>query len=278
MIKELNQVIAGGRECKVLTSTASTITCVTSPSQEDIVRFVSVDGSGRPSFSKEIVANSSRAYGSPGWWIRLWPLSNYYSNQMRDDNVQLSLGYRGDSLFSLYYMFGTDWNSKIGVDSQTFAAQFATHLVAPVSGDYRFVVSGDDNVFLFCRLEGQRTETTLFSNLPYTDANNVYSNLGQRLSQPVTLLAGQRLRLRALLVNVNTADYLSVGLRIDPSTAVENITQVVHGNGQVQEVDLTSPTFAHHHTLRDIQVVSLTINYQREVQVKRPSLAVHIMR
>lgn len=203
----------------------------------------------------------------------MWPLSNYYSNQMREDNVQLSLGYRGDSLFSLYNMFGSDWNSKVGVDAQTFAAQFATLLVAPVSGDYRFVISSDDNVFLYCRLEGHETETTLFSNLPYTDANNVYSNLGQRLSQPVTLAAGQRLRLRALLVNVNTADYLSIGLRIDPSTAVENITEVVHGNGQVQEVDLTAPTFAHHHALRDIQVVSLTINYQREVQVSSSTLA-----
>ncbi len=63
-----------------------------------------------------------------------------------------------------------------------------------------------------------------------------------------------------------SADYLSIGLRIDPTEEVSAISSVVHGDGNHQHVDLTNPSFLHHHALRDIQVVSLAINYQREVQ------------
>lgn len=265
-------MLVGGYECEVIAATASSITCITSSvdvSTRDqvVANLVSVNLAGHPSFTNQLDLNSTRDFGSPGWWIRMWSLSNYNSNQMREDNMQLSIGYRGDSLFSMYYLFGSKWETMLGVGAQTFGAQFMTYLVAPVTGDYRFVMSSDDNSFLYCRLQGAQKETTLFNNLLYTEPNLVYSIFPQRLSQKVFLQAGQRLRLRAVLVNTMTIDYLSIGLRIDPSEPLANIQSVAIGHGSDQTVNLTNPVFLQHHLLREIQVVSLSITYQREIQV-----------
>lgn len=270
-MKELNHVIVSGYDCIVQSVTSTTIVCQTSSIEHAlrdllITDNVIVSAQGLPSFRSDISLNSSRDYGSPGWWLHTWSLSNYYSNQMTDQNVLISMGYRGDSLFSFYYLFGSDWEQKAGVGLQTFAAQLQTYLVAPMEGYYSFYLSSDDNSFLYCKKSSEASETTLFNNIPYSDPNAIYTMLSARRSSRVYLNAGERLKLRAVLINTNTIDYISLGLRIDPVNNVSQINTIEHGDGLQQYVNLQDPVFMHHHSLRDIQVLTLSIDYQREVQ------------
>ena len=96
-----------------------------------------------------------------------------------------------------------------------------------------------------------------------------------RYSSGIRLASGERYHLRARTTNVVGPDNLHLALRIDPDY-VNGTSYLSDGwfedlkdaPAEVYSPPLSlSANFLHHHSVRDIQTLHLSMNYQREVQV-----------
>lgn len=150
------QVYAAGQLCDVINKTdaryiksklASTeiLQCVTRPVNSlEYIRSTylnaSIDTNKSSTikeyyFTKESLLSSSRTYGSPGWWMKLWDSAS----ELTDENVRISGGIREDLLLSFWFKFGSNWPENIGYIShgntlQSYRAEFRTILTAPFTG------------------------------------------------------------------------------------------------------------------------------------------------
>jgi len=84
---------------------------------------------------------SPRTHGSPGWWMKLWDMGSYYSNQLTDSRVRLSGGIRQGLSLGFWYDFGSNWPTTAGYSSSgyqahAFVADFAAVLTAPYTGTF----------------------------------------------------------------------------------------------------------------------------------------------
>eukprot|EP01040_Poterioochromonas_malhamensis_P001800 gene1800-1926_t len=274
-----NAVFIGGLPCDVISADYSVVTCTTRSLESSFNYQGLIDTSlTAPRFQRTVVANSSRNFGSPGWWVQLWSVTDYNSNTMTLKKMKLSFGFKQDMTFSLYQLVGSSWPSVLNyVDGSfsglTFAADLSTFLVAPISGFYRFYVNSDDYNYLYGKLPGGSERLLLSTS--YTAIDDLYSNgFPSHISSSVYLKRGQRYKLRSRLVNSGgSQDFLRVGMRIDPNFTDPANNQAIAG---VMEDDfrfynysltaLQSNKFLHHHGLRTIQIVSLKIFYQQEIQ------------
>jgi hypothetical protein len=192
----LMTVYAGGVLCDVISSTFDTLTCKTR----------AVDQLANPSlnsllFGQSAVtfqANSSRAFGSPGCWVKMW---TYGSANVGKDSYAVQFPWRTGFYFSMYYEFGgSDWptTASTGMTTLRFVADISTILVAPYSGLYTFYLSGDDVASLYGHLLSTATEDLLASTT-YAPGNEFFYFPSQ-ISVAVRLARGQRYALRARTV------------------------------------------------------------------------------
>ena len=271
-----NIVYASGQRCDVLSADFNTISCQTrSVEAASLSLFVSEiqvqDGHPVAPSNSRWKYNSTRSFGSAGWWVKLWDWNAYNANKFPNSAVRRSFALHQGMSFGLYYDVGSDWPAQLGYssrtwDSRSFVADFSTVLVAPLTGVYYFyVINVDDDVSLY----GTPYNTNREKLLVPTDRSAVRESAGVRLS------AGDRYSLRARLINYGGPDNLLLALRIDPEyfNGTAYLTDGLLGSSANSPEEAFSPplqlsdTFLRHHAVRDIQQVQLSMAYNFEIQV-----------
>jgi hypothetical protein len=289
-------VFVAGYICDVKSSNFEEITCVTRSS--DIAQNVNsissllVNPSQPNTFlSNNHALNSTREYGSPGWWIKMWDMSDFNSKRMRDSNVKVSVGWKGDSFTSFFYLLKTDWNTYFNYISnnwspQSFASEMSTYLIAPIEGYYRFYMNADDDAFLYGTFMNKNTPVsreTLLLQTSFIGWGNIYGNLAKQMTRDIYLKRGQRYKLRAVVINYQGPDFFKLSLRVSPNETAASIDFSASDPTtdsydkkfyNISSKVLTDPVFQHHHTLKTVQIINLSIFYQREVQVRSDFLLI----
>jgi hypothetical protein len=262
-----NQVFASGQPCSVLSATVNTITCVTSSVQNSsLAAYIDLYNreNARPSVT-EWKYNSTRSFGSPGWWINVWDWSSYSSNKFPLSDVRISFGLKQALSFGFYYDVGSNWPTLLSYSSKGsnkyhYAADFTTVLIAPYSGNYVFYMDSDDDAILFgsrylydtsFRNDGIGNEVQLLSTR-YSPRGSFFKSLDGSLH----LERGDKYHLRVRLSNGGGGpDFVELAMRVDLD---DHETST---NNSISKVTM------HHHSLKDIQIIQLSWNYQYEVQV-----------
>ena len=284
-----NVVLIGGQFCDVQNSDHQTITCLTRPHSDfNYLDDIAWDQKSVPSFKHEMRSNTTRNYGSPGWWVNIWNMNDYSQKQMTPNNVRISFGWRQELMYGLYYTVGSSWPQYYNYQSRSYdwlayASDLTTYLIAPFSGFYRFYMSSDDSAFLYGMDPtpgANHTERLLLATqYSYFGYGYVYTDINKHMTKDIYLNRGQRYRLRARLINTGGADYLQIGLRIAPNMSDKSnfqfnqlsVKSELNLDAMVYNYSLgslrNSSAFLRHHSLKTIQIVSLQIFYQREVQV-----------
>eukprot|EP01036_Dinobryon_divergens_P027890 gene27890-36744_t len=282
-----NIVYAGGQRCVTISSDFNTITCRTSTvDQESLSSFVSSiqrstinsGGSNITTANLQWNYNSTRSYGSSGWWVKIWDGNSYASNSFPDSAVRLSFGVRQGMSFGLYYNVGSDWPSQLGYnskrgDSYVYVADYLTILVAPFTGTYFFYVQNVDDYVSLYGAPYNQTGAGPEKLLVTATYSSIYSNpYIQKVSSGVSLKAGDRYHLRARMVNNLGPDNLHLALRIDPQYFNDTL-YLSDGlmQAKLREEAFSPPltfsdNFLQHHAVRDIQTMRLSMNYQVEIQ------------
>lgn len=221
----------------------------------------------------------------------MWDYATALTNSYSNSNIRLSLGFKQGLSHSFTGSIDrNNWQNILGYNSknsqsQAFAAEYTGVLVAPYTGIYTFYANGDDALTvrgaLYDPLLGVYGPETSLINVPsYTAAGDFITYASINHSPGISLTRGSRYRLRTSLINKNTLDYIGVAMRVDPAYDPNTgylLDGVLSANGQdinlapetiSQPVPLTfSPTFLHHHAVREIQLVSINAILKREVQV-----------
>lgn len=248
-------VYAGGLPCAIVSASVDTIICRTSSSVTSSIKSkIGQNNQGLPYFTSQVNVTSSRDYGSPGWWIKLTDSSN----------KEISLSFKSDMLFSMYYGLSSTWYTDFNLTSVVYTAEMSTYLTAPFSGYYRFYMSTDDSGELYGTQTGTTSEQLLLST-SYTDINDIYGSLSGHISSEIFLNRGDKYKLRLVASNYAGPDYVSLGLKIRPMIGAD-LSKAAVGNG-LQQADVNSSTFLRHHALQEVQIVSLSMLYHREIQV-----------
>lgn len=293
-----NIIYAGGEPCTVLTVDSTTLTCQTAPvSGASLAAFERgvltskqiVFGTPQdiPSVPFDWVHNSSRSYGSSGWWVKVWDWNAFNAQKFPDSDVRLSFTVHEDLSFSLYRSVGGDWYSQLNYQSklnewssfyaQSYVADYITTLVAPYSGYYFFyILSSDDETTVYgasYNATGPGPETLLVSSA-YANINVQWSN--RRKSRGVFLRIGDRYQLRSRLVNYAGPDDIHLALEVQP-LFFNGSSNVLLDAAEYRVADLPleanpvpltpSETFLHHHSVKDVQQLQLSMLFQREMQV-----------
>ncbi len=189
-------VYAGGLPCEVLASTSTTISCRTSETAEDYV--------------------SSRLFGSPGWWMRIW--NEAYINNLHPtpDNAQLSFRWTKKFYFSLYDSYGYSWPTTLNANfpnNNRYIHDSATVFTAPYTAYYIFYIASDDYAYLYGSSEGIEVEEKLLAYNPsYSNEKRYYKNPKQQISSRIPLVKGEKLYLRFRnVVETLSLDYFYLG-------------------------------------------------------------------
>lgn len=225
----------------------------------------------------------------------MWDWNAYLHNLYLDSNVRLSLGFRQGLSYGFSYSMSTNnwqtimnYSSETSTSSQAFAAEYDAVLVAPYTGYYTFYANGDDSITvsgsLYDAQNGYGPETQLIRVPLYTSPGDFITYAAINHSPRISLTRGSRYKLRVSLINNIRQDNMEVAMRVDPVydsatgylldglNSVNNQDTNLPPEVLLQEntVPLTfSPTFLHHHALRDVQIVSVNALLQKEVQVMR---------
>ena len=177
------------------------------------------------------------------------------------------------------------YDSKLSTQNKFFAAEYIGVLVAPYTGVYTFYANGDDTLTvrgaLYDPILGYVNEQSIISVPSYTEPGDFMTYDSINHSPGVRLTRGSRYRLRTSLYNRQGNDNIEVAMRIDPDYDAATgflLDGVQHANGNdghlapeilAQPAPLTfSPTFLHHHAVREVQNVTISATLIREVQVK----------
>lgn len=154
-------VYVAGRPCDVISTGSGTsagkteeFRCRTRPAEEPPKLRALLDSVPAPKPSpavgtyedyffteQELQLQSTRNYGSAGWWMKLWDYVSYNTNSRLDSQVRFSWGLRQALSFSFIDLFGYYWPYQVNYDAKTgsiqvFTADLATYLVAPYEGGY----------------------------------------------------------------------------------------------------------------------------------------------
>ena len=289
----MNIVYAAGQRCNVLTADFNTLICQTSSVENSALSsFLSslnhfedtVDHSEQKlSFpSSHWKYNTTRRYGSAGWWVRLWDWNSYQTNRYHMSNVRVSFGLHQGMQFGLSYDVGGDWPSKLGYSSANwnwaaFVADYSSLLVAPFTGNYFFyIMDVSDSASLFgakYSVAGPVKVTLLVSSSQSSSPtfNLNYQSESIEVSSGVYLTAGERFYLRARVVNYGGSDNIHLAMRIDPQY-INGTRYLADGSSSLPEEIFSPPltlsdSVLQHHSIPDIQVIYLSMNYQLEIQV-----------
>jgi hypothetical protein len=277
-------VLVSGQICDIKSTDYEKIVCVTRAADANSVTHVrnmipKQPTNTVPTFTnRNFDVNSTRDFGSSGWWVKIWNMNDFYTNKLTEKNVRYQFGWKSDMLFSLSFIIDSNWPSMVGYSSQSFdwrafTAYLTTYMIAPVSGRYRFVMNSDDDAIIYIT-QNQRNERSILST-SYSGIGDIYTNLPSKLSSEVYFNRGERVKVRVRLVNIAGPDFLKIGLMIRPNETMSSqaVTPPAAASLDNQFYNfsmdmMNDPKFMHHHALRTIQIVSLSFGYRREIQVR----------
>jgi len=273
-----NIVYVGGQRCEVIAADLNTIKC----------RTVAVDEESIESFKSNLgypwKHKSPRSYGSPGFLVNI---KQIFHNNIGIFNIAdpKPFGLHQALSFSLYYDIGMNWSSHLGYytygdyNTQLTTADYTTILVAPYSGLYTFyIMSAIGSATLYgsnYTATDKGVESILVSTtsnyLPNVQLSNVVKSAG------VHLTIGQRyyLRTTVVLFSLTGNDYIHLAVEVKPQffNGTEYLLDGLGfgSYGLPEEINPVpekfSPQFMHHHSLKDIQILLLSMDYLFEVQV-----------
>lgn len=237
---------------------------------------------------------STRGFGSAGFWLKMWDSVAVGKNTFTNDLVRVSLGFRQGLQYGFSFNMNTyNWPQMVGytsgaTDARVFGADYVGVLVAPYTGQYQFFANADDSLKVYGApyISGTSygAETLLISVSSYTVPADFVTYAAINRSPTIYLRRGSRYKLRIRLINTGGADNIHVAMRVDPTynpltgNLVDGEQRLNGMNGnQAPEMLLQesatplqfSDTFLRHHSLKDIQNVSVSAAFQREVQVHR---------
>lgn len=224
--------------------------------------------------------------------MKMWDMGSYRKKSFLDKDVRLSYGFKQGLSYGFFLNMDkflwptlTGYNSS-STDNRQFVADYTTVLVAPYTGIYKFFANGDDAVKVYgakyTTSSHLGTESLIISVPSYTIPGDFYTYRSINQSPGIFLDRGSRYKLRINLVNTAGNDYFGLAMRIDPSYdavtgyLVDGLAAANAANSELpDEVKLQeaatplsfSNSFLHHHSLKDIQIISISANLVREVQV-----------
>jgi len=198
-------VYAGGALCDVISSTDNMIQCTTRQAQNNILQFFSPT---QQFLQSDLVLNTTRGFGSPGWWIKIWDYSDIANKRTGIDRyAKLSFGWRQSMYFSLYNLYGSSWPtdlnyvSKYSYSSYYYAADTASVFVVPYTGLYTFHICTDDRSTLYMSRVGiGKAETAIASCSSYCSDGNFWM-FSSQISSAIPLEFGERIYLRMRTVS-----------------------------------------------------------------------------
>ncbi len=94
---------------------------------------------------------------------------------------------------------------------------------APVSGDYTFWVTSDNNSELYLSDDGNAANKVLIANVPVAVNPNDWGSHPEQQSLPITLVAGQPYYLEVLHKQWGARDHVNVGWQLPNETAIQII-------------------------------------------------------
>ena len=191
-------VYVGGVPCDVTSSAQNVIFCTTRPVSSSLSSFLTPSYQFR---NPHMVWNTTRGFGSPGWWVKMWDYSSYQSNRVGIDKYAVqAFGWRDNMYMSLYYQYGSSWPSTLGYDSTSstyfYAADVASTFVAPYTGYYTFHICTDDVGTLYMSKVGVGIAETKLAYCSSWCSNGNFWLFPTQISQAVPLKRGERIYLR----------------------------------------------------------------------------------
>eukprot|EP01042_Synura_sphagnicola_P001296 gene1296-1469_t len=211
-------VYVAGVLCDIQSASNNFITCVTRKSTIGNPQSL-VSPYTNKFINDYLILNSTRSFGSPGWWVKMWNYNDYQNNRVGNDAyVEKSFGWRDNMCFSLYNYFGADWPTSLKFPysywNYFFAADLASSVVVPYTGYYTFYVCSWGEAELYLSYVGVGDSETL---LVVTYEYCYDPDMGGKSSpsKGIALIKGQRIYLRLRCVNTGY-DLLQIGLKIDP--------------------------------------------------------------
>lgn len=264
-------VYAGGELCDIISSDLTTITCKTRahPVSDDKTSLNEMMNAGQ---SQSAV--SSRASGSPGWWVKMW---DRFATEHTHETVKFMFGWRERMYLSLQRLVGSNWPNILPgwTDQHVMVMDAGAEFLAPYTGYYSFFYSTDDNGQLFASKDGVGVnEYVIAQSITWRADGDFYAEDGQR-SDPIMLNQGERLYLRARNRNTGGYDQVTVSVEITPlynteGYLAESFTDAVENDLSAMEAlaEANLPNrLLHHHAKREVQQFQISYNYAREIQL-----------
>ena len=193
-------VYAGGVPCDVLSSTDNVIRCTTRKAPISLTQYLS------PSYQflqSNLILNTTRGYGSPGWWIKIWDyLDNTNKRVGIDRYAKMSFGWRQSMYFSFYNLYGSSWMSNLNYvsnyyySSTYYAADTASVFIVPYTGLYTFHICTDDYSTLYISTVGIGIAETAIASCPAYCLDGNFWLYASQISSPIPFEYGDRIYLR----------------------------------------------------------------------------------
>jgi hypothetical protein len=196
-------VYVGGVPCDITDSHFTSILCTTRPRKTHSDTVGTGLGESTMSISEVFGEhiNPDRARGSPGWWVKMWNIDDYYRGVDGDSNtVKLSFPWHQKFLLSMYDAFGGySWTDifNFNTNHQYFLQESGAVFTAPYAGYYTFFIASDDIGELYASTRGIGVDEFLLAHNPYyvADMGNYYK-FSSQISDPIILQKGEVLYLR----------------------------------------------------------------------------------
>ncbi|MGH1486108.1 MAG: PA14 domain-containing protein [Cellvibrionaceae bacterium] len=152
---------------------------------------------------------------STGIWREWW--SNISGNSIV--NLTQSLNYPGNPSGDEQidrFAGPTNWSGNYGTRIRGI-------FYAPVSGNYTFWASGDDNVELYLSSNSNPINKTVVARVPGWTSSEQWNKYPEQKSSPVSLVAGQAYYLEVLHKEGGGGDNLAIGWQLPNSTTIDVI-------------------------------------------------------
>jgi len=196
-------VYVGGVPCDVTSSTQNIIYCTTRPATSNLLSLLTPSKQFR---DPHLVLDTTRGFGSPGWWVKMWDYSAYQKNRVGNDKyLAQAFGWRQNMYMSLYNQYGSNWPSKLNFStgsSSYFVADTASTFVAPYTGYYTFHICTDDVGTLYMSKVGVGIAETKIAYCPSWCSDGDFWKFTSQISQGIPLIRGDRIYLRIQTVSV----------------------------------------------------------------------------
>ena len=204
-VLERYTVYVGGVPCDVISASDNVIQCVTRPATSNLLSLLTSTLKFR---HPNQYMNTTRGYGSPGWWVKVWDYSDYLNNRAgKDAYLKFSFGWRQNMYLSLWYLYGSNWPSTLNYNSRSgystnYAADIASKFTAPYTGYYTFHLCIDDEGVLYMSKIGVGIAEIQLAYITSWCTNGDYWMYKGQISQGIPLNRGEQIYLRIRTVRI----------------------------------------------------------------------------